>query len=139
MVAGEEWVVGVDADQILPGDYLAQLAAVVAKVPARVGFGIIVVLALLTFVLSRYLYPSSQPGRLNAVSNVLGIVWTVALAWVLWTWPADHRVTEAGWWRDLAALSLFYPVFYLAASWWVTAQKWRGRARLAERTAADEA
>jgi phosphatidylcholine synthase len=96
--------------------------------PGTLALGIVAVLALLTFVPSRYLYPSSGPGRLNVASNGLGVLWTVLLAWLLWAWPADHRVAAAGRWRALAVISLFYPAFYLAASWWVTARKWRERA-----------
>ena len=38
---------------------------------------VVIILALLTFVPSRYLYPSSQPGRLNIVATVTGVVWGV--------------------------------------------------------------
>lgn len=107
--------------------------------PGTLALGIIAVLALLTFVPSRYLYPSSRAGRLNAVSNVLGVIWTAALAWLLWAWPADRRAAGAGRWRGMAALTLFYPVFYLAASWWVTARKWRERGSLAGGAASDGA
>jgi phosphatidylcholine synthase len=72
--------------------------------------GVVVVLALLTFVPSRYLY-STQPGRLNRVTNVLAGPWAVLLVLVL---LMESRSS------GLALVSLYFPVFYLCASWWVT-------------------
>ncbi len=85
---------------------------------------VVVVLAVLTFVPSKYLYPS-QPGRLNQATTILGAVWVVPLGWLLW------KVTESPTPRDdpsiqrLAVASLIYPIFYLAVSWVVTVSHWR--------------
>ena len=49
---------------------------------------VIVVLAILTFVPSKYLYPS-QPGRFNQAATILGILWTVPLGWLIWNLPAS--------------------------------------------------
>jgi phosphatidylcholine synthase len=72
---------------------------------------VIVVLSVLTFVPARYLY-STQPGRLNRIANVLAVPWVVLLVAVLVA-GADHR------WA-LAMASLYFPVFYMGASWWVS-------------------
>jgi len=79
--------------------------------PPWLGISTIVILALLTFVPSRYLYPT-QPGRLNRISNTLAAPWAVLLIGILAA-GAAHR-------RSLALVSLYFPVFYMAASWWVT-------------------
>lgn len=92
--------------------------------------GLVVVLAVLTFVPSRYLYPS-QPGTLNLVCNVLAAGWAAMLAWVLWGLPAHDAIrgpAGRGAVRSVTQASLFYPAFYMAASWAVTVRFWlRGR------------
>jgi phosphatidylcholine synthase len=70
--------------------------------------------AVLTFIPCRYLYPS-QPGRLNRWTTLLGAVWACLLVWILYRLPAADGFT----WR-LTLVSLFFPVFYLAASWAIT-------------------
>lgn len=92
--------------------------------PVAVSLGALIVLGLMTFVPSRYLYPSSQPGRLNWWSNVLSVVWVVVLAAVLWSMPAgkDPSTSTLAW--TLAMVSLFYPIFYMGASWIVTVRHW---------------
>ncbi len=55
----------------------------VLHLPGWAALGIIVAFSFLTFVPSRYLYPT-QPGRLNVVSNVLGAVWACLLIVILW-------------------------------------------------------
>ncbi len=93
----------------------------VLGLPGWLALGIVVALSLLTFVPSRYLYPSSQPGTLNVASTLLGAFWCVLLLVVLWRLPAAGPVAPPDgltWW--LAAASLYYPAFYMAASWAVT-------------------
>ncbi len=55
-----------------------------------------IVLALLTFVPIRHLYPS-QPGLLNRVSMIAGVVWTPLVAWLIWKLPDgdDSRLSES--------------------------------------------
>lgn len=72
--------------------------------------GIVLALAALTFVPSRYLY-STQKGRLNRVTNALGAPWAVMVGAVCAGWR------EGAWW------SLYFPVFYMGASWWVTVRR----------------
>ncbi len=90
---------------------------------------LLVTLSVLTFVPARYLYPT-QRGRLNLVTNVLGGVWALFVAWVLFEMPVarvDGNIVQNG-----ALLSLFFPVFYMAASWLVTLRIWRKKRRLSE-------
>lgn len=95
-----------------------------------VALAAVIVLGLMTFVPSLYLYPS-QPGKLNAFSNVLSVVWACILVLVLWRAPADRLPSSAD--RDwtLAMISLFYPAFYMGASWWITLKRWLGLGRAA--------
>jgi phosphatidylcholine synthase len=88
--------------------------------------GIIVVLVLLTFVPSRYLYPT-QRGKLNRLTTLLGIVWTVLLVWILWNMPAE--ASRDGPTRRLALLSLFFPAWYMGASWIISVRFWRKKRR----------
>jgi phosphatidylcholine synthase len=78
--------------------------------PAWFAAAVVVVLSVLTFVPSRYLY-STQPGRLNLVANVLAAPWAVLLVLVLFAGDRSYSLT---------LVSLYFPVFYLCASWWVT-------------------
>lgn len=79
--------------------------------------GTIALLAILTFVPLRYLYPS-QRGRLNFWTNILGAIWAVVLVAVIWRLP-DERPTAI---EPLTAISLFFPAYYMLASWWVSAR-----------------
>ena len=69
---------------------------------------IVIVLALLTFVPIRHLYPS-QPGLLNRVSMIAGVVWTPLVAWLIWKLPGgdESRLSEST--LQLALLSLLVP------------------------------
>jgi phosphatidylcholine synthase len=75
-----------------------------------VAIAIVTVLAFLTFVPTRYLYPS-QPGRLNRLTVILAAPWTVML------------IAVCAGYDSLALPSLYFPAFYMAASWWVTLRK----------------
>jgi phosphatidylcholine synthase len=87
--------------------------------------------ALLTFVPTRYLYPT-QGGRLNRLTNLLGAAWCVLLVWVLWRLPtdacADRDAQEMT--RTLTLISLFFPAYYLGSSWIISGRIWRARRRL---------
>jgi len=85
---------------------------------------IVIVLALLTFVPIRHLYPT-QPGLLNRVSMLAGVLWTPFVAWLIWRLPdgAGPRVTEST--TQLALFSLLYPLYYLAVSWAISVLHWR--------------
>lgn len=79
--------------------------------PAWLSIAVITLLSILTFVPARYLY-TTRPGRLNRIANLLAAPWTVLLAAVLLVAPERRH--------GLALASLYFPVFYMAASWWVT-------------------
>jgi phosphatidylcholine synthase len=95
--------------------------------PGWLSVGVLVGLALLTFVPTRYLYPS-QKGRLNLVTNVFGVVWAAMLAWVLYRLPVDGSEAD-GATRWLIVFSLLFPVYYLGVSWAVTVRLWQRRRR----------
>ena len=80
------------------------------RVPVSVVVPVVTVLAILTFVPSRYLYPS-QSGALNRMTVVLAAPWTAMLVAVCAGYP------------EWAFPSLYFPVFYMAASWWVTLRR----------------
>ncbi len=94
------------------------------QMPKWGALALVVSLALLTFVPTRYLYPTMR-GRLNRVTNVLGAGWTCLLIGIL-TLPGVE-LSSAGAARDLGTLSLFFPVYYMAASWLITLRFWRRR------------
>jgi len=89
--------------------------------PAWLALGVVVAFALLTFVPSRYLYPS-QRGKLNRATALLGAAWAALLGWILWTMPAGPTL-------PLALLSLIYPIWYLGASWIISVRFWRRKRR----------
>lgn len=93
-----------------------------------IALGVIVLLALLTFVPSRYLYPS-QRGRLNMVTNVLGAIWACLLVAILMQ-PLPNPVTDERT-RLLTLLSLIFPLYYMIASWMVSLGFWRRHKRTA--------
>ena len=82
---------------------------------------LLMVLSLLTFIPMRYLYPS-QPGRLNRLSLLLGAVWAALLVLILWV--ATEEPLHNGRGRSQTNVSLFYPAYYLLASWIVSARYW---------------
>jgi phosphatidylcholine synthase len=91
--------------------------------PPLANLTIVVGLALLTFVPSRYLYPS-QRGRLNRITNLLGVPWLLMLMGILW---GMGREDDEGLVRRLTFLSLYFPIFYMTASWLVTVRRWLRR------------
>lgn len=103
--------------------------------PGWLSLCVIVLLSLLTFVPSRYLYPSSKPGLVNLLSNILGLLWTVLLVWILFTLPTHtspgNPMTD-GTVRLLAVLSLFYPAYYMIVSWAITIRIWLNPASASE-------
>jgi len=94
--------------------------------PVWATLAVLIVFSVLTFVPIRYLYPS-QPGGLNRISAALGFVWGAFLVWIVWRWSNPSLDTDRA--RDLAWLSLFYPVYYFAVSWAVTIRYWTAAAK----------
>jgi phosphatidylcholine synthase len=84
------------------------------SLPVWSSVAVLLFFSLLTFVPSRYLYPS-QPGTLSRVANLLGIAWTILLVLILLGLQIDSMNTP--YIRSLILFSLFYPAYYLFASW----------------------
>lgn len=80
--------------------------------------GSILGLAALTFVPSRYPYPT-QPGRLNRVLLLVSVPWTL--------WLAAALVVEwnEGTFRAMARASAAYPALYLGSAWATSLQRLR--------------
>ncbi len=100
------------------------------RLPSWCNLAILVGLALLTFVPLRYLYPSMK-GRLNWWTNFLAVPWTVLLLASLLLLD-DNRRSDYGftaWSYWLAVGSLFFPLWYLGASWWVSLRQARKQAQ----------
>lgn len=91
----------------------------VLQLPPWVNFSIVTLLAVMTFVPTRYLY-MSLPGRLNRISNFIGTPWIILLVVILWRLPTDAPLApgEPTWWLGVA--SLYFPAFYMIASWVVS-------------------
>ena len=99
----------------------------VLEPPSWLALALLFTLAFLTFVPSRYLYPT-QRGRLNYLTNVLATIWSILLMWILVGTPFGD--TGAGplrdeWSRLFTLVSLVFPIYYLLASWAVTLRYWR--------------
>jgi phosphatidylcholine synthase len=102
--------------------------------PGWLSLSLLITLALLTFVPTRYLYPS-QRGRINMVTNVLGAGWTALLLWIIWYLPAEGLSPDSAGdpdTRRLTIVSLFFPVYYMVASWVISLRIWRRRRRRRE-------
>ncbi len=78
---------------------------------------LVLVLSVLTFVPTRYLYPT-QSGRLNRITIILGAAWIGLPVWVLIQLSGDEPT------RGLAIVSLFFPAYYFVASWVVSVRMW---------------
>ncbi len=99
----------------------------VLRIPGWIGAAVVLVLALLTFVPSYYMYPS-RGATLSRLTNFLGGVWVVLLVWILWDLVdqgdgGSETRTSHGY--PLAAISLFYQIYYMAVSWGITVHRWR--------------
>jgi len=86
----------------------------VLRPPAAVTAALVVTLAVLTFVPTRYIY-ATQGGPFARVIGAGAALWTLVLAWLLWTRPAAERV--------VALLSLIYPAMYGVLSVVVTRRR----------------
>lgn len=88
--------------------------------PAWAAAAILVVFSLLTFVPTRYLYPSQEGGALNRWACGLGGAWAAVILWLVIAPPGGDLFGVPA--RVVTGLSLAYPLFYLVASWWVEAK-----------------
>src|SRR5262249_10309072 len=102
----------------------------VLRMPPWGALILVLTLAFLTFVPTRYLYPTMR-GRLNRITNILGAGWAALIVWIL-TRPITE-FADGGDAQALGLLSLFFPAYYMAASWIVSLRVWRrSRRRRAE-------
>jgi phosphatidylcholine synthase len=87
---------------------------------------LIVTLATLTFVPTRHLYPS-LPGKINRLATLLGIPWGVVVLWLLWKLPTQPDQSLDTTTVAVAWASMFYPVFYLGVSWYISIAYWKNQ------------
>jgi phosphatidylcholine synthase len=79
-----------------------------------VNAAVLLILVVLVFVPIQYIYPSRTPiWRLP--TNLLGVLWAVAILTIIWQYPAVPRA--------LLLVSLAYPVYYAVLSLAVSARK----------------
>lgn len=93
----------------------------VLQPPAWLTLTLLVFFAVMTFVPARYLYPTHR-GRLNRWTNWLGAAWAVQLIWLLWHMPVakyDGRNVDPLTYL-FGLISLAFPIYYLAASWFIS-------------------
>jgi phosphatidylcholine synthase len=86
----------------------------VLRPPEAVTVLLLVVLAVLTFVPTRYIY-ATQGGPFAGVISAGAVIWMLCLTWLLWTRPSAER------W--IALVSLIYPLSYMALSTHVTLRR----------------
>ena len=97
----------------------------VLEMPQFAATAIVLLLAILTFVPSYYLYPS-RGAAFSRLTNFLGGIWVVLLAWILWDLTGGESADSGPAKRDrtIAVISLFYPIYYMALSWAITLGRW---------------
>jgi len=104
--------------------YLYVAHTCVAPLPAWVPLTVLLGFSFLTFVPSRYLYPS-QRGWLNQLTNVLAAVWVGLLIWILRDLLArDGDVPGDPLTTTLILVSLLFPAYYLLVSWAISVKMW---------------
>jgi phosphatidylcholine synthase len=88
----------------------------VLRVPESGALALILALAVLTFVPTRYLY-TSYAGRWTVFTNLFASAWLVSLLAILWIWGGAPP------W--LVVASLAFPAYYMLASWAISLGFWR--------------
>ena len=99
--------------------------------PPWINLSLILFLAVMTFVPTKYMYPTF-PGRLNRVALQLGIIWSIALVWILVKlsgdyFPRETPTSESV--RSVVLISLIYPAYYMSLSWMISLWKLGKRVR----------
>lgn len=82
----------------------------VIGMPQRANAAVLAFLAVMVFVPIHYLYPSRMR-VFKAPTMILGTMWAVLFAWMIWRLPA----VDGPW----TALSLTFPAYYIALSLWL--------------------
>ncbi len=93
-----------------------------------ISLGIVLLLAILTFVPTRHLYPS-MPGLLNRATTFLSIPWTILVFILFWRLPRGTDRSLDPETLRLTYLSLYYPAYYLGVSWAISIAYWSKAAR----------
>ncbi|HEX8775188.1 MAG TPA: CDP-alcohol phosphatidyltransferase family protein [Pyrinomonadaceae bacterium] len=88
----------------------------ILRPPSWLALALIILPAILTFIPTRYLYPS-QRGPFSLLTNVLGVIWTILLLLILWRWPKGSS--------PLILISFAFPIYYMALSWALTLSRRR--------------
>jgi phosphatidylcholine synthase len=100
--------------------------------PPVVAIAVLMFFSMLTFVPARYLYPTHR-GRLNRLTTQLGAAWAVLVIGIIFLLPVENVTGRHSDDTTLALtwMSLSFPIYYLAVSWWVTGsivrRAWRQR------------
>jgi phosphatidylcholine synthase len=88
----------------------------VLQAPRWINAFSIIILSILVFVPIRYIYPSRSPAY-RGLTNGLGVLWAAALLSIIYLLPQPPR--------ELVWLSFLFPVYYMALSFWLEAQRLR--------------
>lgn len=108
-------------------------------VSPELALGVVLVASVLTFVPTRYFYPT-QPGRLNRLTCVLAVIWGGLTLAALATWssaPPPPGCFASATAQTLALLSMLFPIYYMVASWALSIWLWRRDRRPASQAAPD--
>ncbi len=82
----------------------------VLKTPLWLNAFLVIALSALVFVPMKYLYPSRSP-YFRIQTNVLGVLWAIAILYVMYTLPDPPR--------GVVFASLIFPAYYAALSLWL--------------------
>ncbi|HVO93408.1 MAG TPA: hypothetical protein VMT22_11240 [Terriglobales bacterium] len=88
---------------------------VVLRTPLWVNAFVTIGLSILVFVPIKFIYPSRAP-RFRVSTNLCGVLWGLAILWILFTLPEPPRT--------LMVVSLLFPAYYTALSLWLEFQRW---------------
>jgi phosphatidylcholine synthase len=86
----------------------------VLRTPAWANAFIVMFFSIMVFVPLKYIYPSRSP-RFRAVTNILGVLWGVALFILIYQLPDASRT--------LAFASLAFPAYYTILSLWLALRR----------------
>jgi phosphatidylcholine synthase len=86
------------------------------ELPPVTSAAILLGFAILVFVPLRYVYPS-RTETFSTVTNSLGVLWALTLAWLVWQLPTRHTA--------ITLASLLFPAYYFALSFWLDQQSRR--------------
>jgi len=98
----------------------------VLRPPPWLSLTLLLGLAVLTFVPTKYLYPS-QRGPLSRLTNGLGATWAVLIFVIVLMLPTSDAVKDPSihqrvFW--LTCASMYYPIYYLVVSWVMSWMRW---------------